>query len=58
MPGYEILCRKTMGFVDLPDTKDGKIINSRRDANNLFFEHKKKWMVEGFAARGRSSRSR
>jgi len=48
VPGYEILCRKTMGFVDLPDTKDGKIINSRRDANNLFFEHKKKWMVEGF----------
>lgn len=46
VPGYEILCRKTMGFVDLPDTKDGKIINSRRDANNLFFEHKKRWMVE------------
>ncbi|HEY5948803.1 MAG TPA: hypothetical protein VIV40_25105, partial [Kofleriaceae bacterium] len=48
-PGYEILCRKTMGFVDLPDTKDGKIINGRREANNLFFEHKKRWMVERIA---------
>jgi hypothetical protein len=45
-PGYEILCRRTMGFVDLPDYKDGKIVNGRRDANNLFFNHKKKWMVE------------
>lgn len=49
VPGYEILCRKTMGFVDLPDTKDGKIVNGRRDANNLFFEHKKRWMVERLA---------
>jgi hypothetical protein len=47
--GYEILCRKTMGFVDLPDLKDGKIVNGRRDANNLFFVHKKKWMVERLA---------
>jgi hypothetical protein len=45
-PGYEILCRRTMGFVDLPEYKDGKIVNGRRDANNLFFNHKKKWMVE------------
>ncbi|HEX5062176.1 MAG TPA: hypothetical protein VFV99_22555 [Kofleriaceae bacterium] len=49
VPGYEILCRKTMGFVDLPDTKDGKIVNGRRDANNQFFEHKKRFMVDGFA---------
>ena len=47
--GYEILCRKTMGFVDLPDFKDGKIVNGRRDANNLFFNHKKRWMVERIA---------
>jgi hypothetical protein len=46
--GYEILCRKTMGFVDLPDVKGGKIVNGRVDANNLFFEHKKRWMVENF----------
>jgi len=45
LPGYEVLCRKTMGFVDLPDTKDGKPINGKRDANNLYFEHKKSWMV-------------
>jgi hypothetical protein len=43
--GYEVLCRKTMGFVDLPDTKDGKPTNGKRDANNLYFEHKKSWMV-------------
>jgi hypothetical protein len=49
VPGYEILCRKTMGLVDLPDTKDGKIINGRRDANNLYFEHKKRWAVEHLA---------
>jgi hypothetical protein len=49
VPGYEILCRKTMGFVDLPDTKDGKIVNGKRDANHLFFEHKKRWMVERLA---------
>ncbi len=44
--GYEVLCRKTMGFVDLPDTKDGKIINGRRDTNNLFVEHKLKFASE------------
>ncbi|MFT3699548.1 MAG: hypothetical protein QM831_40750 [Kofleriaceae bacterium] len=44
-PGYEILCRKTMGFVDLPDMKDGKPINGKKDANNLYFEHKKAWMT-------------
>jgi hypothetical protein len=49
VPGYEILCRKTMGIVDLPATKDGKIVNGRIDANNLFFEHKKRWSVERLA---------
>jgi hypothetical protein len=44
--GYEILCRKTMGLVDLPDVKDGKIVNGRRDANNQFLMHKKRSMVE------------
>jgi hypothetical protein len=42
--GYEILCRKTMGFVDLPATKDGKPIQGKVDANNLYFAHKKSWM--------------
>jgi hypothetical protein len=44
--GYQILCRKTMGFVDLPDERDGKIVHGRRDANHLFFNYKKQWMVE------------
>ena len=45
--GFEILCRKTMGFVDLPAMKDGKPINGRIDANNLYADYKKAWMVEG-----------
>ncbi|HEY5920796.1 MAG TPA: hypothetical protein VIV11_03960 [Kofleriaceae bacterium] len=49
IPGYEILCRKTLGFVDLPDVKDGRIVNGRRDANNLFLMYKKRWMVERVA---------
>jgi hypothetical protein len=38
--GFEVLCRKAMGFVDLPDEHDGKIVSSKRDAVNLFVEHK------------------
>ncbi len=49
VPGYDVLCRKTLGFVDLPEIKDGRVTPSKRDANNLFFEHKKKWMVERLA---------
>ncbi len=45
-PGYDGLCRKTMGIVDLPEWRDGKIINSKREANNMFVAHKKKWSVE------------
>ncbi|MDB4956411.1 MAG: hypothetical protein JWO36_3980 [Myxococcales bacterium] len=48
VPGYEVLCRKPLGFVDLPAMKDGKVTNGKVDANNLYFEHKKRWMVEGF----------
>ncbi|MCB9564724.1 MAG: hypothetical protein H6709_17905 [Kofleriaceae bacterium] len=39
-PGYEGLCRKAMGFVDLPLQVDGKIVSSKRDAVNLFVDHK------------------
>jgi len=49
VPGYEVLCRPTMGFVDLPAEQNGKPINGRIDANNLYFEHKKKWTVEKLA---------
>ncbi len=40
-PGYEVLCRKEKGFVDLPDLVDGKVASSKKDAINLFVEHKK-----------------
>ena len=46
--GYEVLCRKPLGFVDLPASKDGKVTNGKVDANNLYFEHKKSWMVDKF----------
>lgn len=48
MKGYEVLCRPTLGFVDLPDVKeDGTTItNSRREATNLFLDYKQKWIVE------------
>jgi hypothetical protein len=49
VPGYEVLCRPTMGFVDLPGMKDGKPLNGKIDANNLYFEHKKRWTVEKLA---------
>lgn len=41
-PGFEVLCRKTMGLVDLPAMKDGKVINGKVDANNLYVDHKLK----------------
>jgi hypothetical protein len=47
-PGFEVLCRKTMGFVDLPDQSDGKVKGARIDATNLYLEHKQSWMVQGF----------
>lgn len=47
-PGFEVLCRKTIGFVDLPMMKDGKVTNGKVDANNLYFEYKKRWEVDHF----------
>ncbi|HWU89829.1 MAG TPA: hypothetical protein VN253_21355, partial [Kofleriaceae bacterium] len=46
--GYEVLCRKTMGFVDLPDVSGEKVKGGRIDSNQLYVEHKKKDMVQGF----------
>ena len=48
VPGYEVLCRPTMGIVDLPGTKDGKVVNARLDAVNLYIDHKKQFTVQGF----------
>jgi hypothetical protein len=48
-PGHEILCRKTLGFVDLPDYSGGKVKGGRVEANHLYVEHKTKFMVANFA---------
>ncbi|MEJ7603780.1 MAG: hypothetical protein WKG01_38190 [Kofleriaceae bacterium] len=48
VPGYEVLCRKPLGFVDLPDTSGDKVKGSRIDANQLFTDHKLNDMVQGF----------
>jgi hypothetical protein len=45
VPGYEKLCRKAQGFVDLPEEHDGQVTPSKRDANNLFRDHKNRDMV-------------
>ena len=45
-PGFDVLCRKTMGFVDLPEIENGKPVQGKRDAVNLFADHKKKFMQE------------
>ncbi len=47
--GFEAICRKTMGFVDLPDQSGEKVKSSRIDANNLFIEHKNVFMVKDLA---------
>ncbi|MCL4228475.1 MAG: hypothetical protein KJZ91_28765 [Myxococcales bacterium] len=39
-PGWEVLCRKALGFVDLPDRSSGKVAPARIDAVNLFRDHK------------------
>jgi hypothetical protein len=46
VPGYEVLCRKTMGLVDLPAMIDGKVTSGKVDANNLYFDYKKHWATE------------
>lgn len=48
-PGYEVLCRKDKGFVDLPATVDGKIATSKHDAVNQFVEYKTVDMVASLA---------
>ena len=45
-PGYEALCRKKLGFTDLPLKADGgKVAPSPVDATNLFVDHKMDDMV-------------
>lgn len=49
VPGFEKLCRKTLGFIDLPAIVDGRVTNGKVDANNMYIEHKMKWSVEKIA---------
>lgn len=39
-PGYEVLCRKAQGFVDLPDESGKKVTSAKLDAVNRFRDHK------------------
>lgn len=48
-PGHDVLCRKTLGFVDLPDTSGDKVKGGRIDSNHLYIEHKNKFMVADLA---------
>lgn len=48
-PGYEVLCRKTIGFVDLPDETGAKVKGSKIDANNRFATYKQRDMVATLA---------
>ncbi|MGE0398404.1 MAG: hypothetical protein AB7T06_16990 [Kofleriaceae bacterium] len=48
-PGHQILCRKTLGFVDLPDWGGrGGVRGGRIDANNLYVKHKNEFMQVDF----------
>ncbi len=42
-PGYDKLCRKPLGFVDMPVVTNGKVHGGKLDANNLYRDYK---MVE------------
>jgi hypothetical protein len=46
-PGNEILCRKTLGFVDLPDTTGDKVKGARIDSNHLYKDYKNVEMQRG-----------
>jgi hypothetical protein len=50
-PGYGVLCRAELGLVDLPELDDGKVAKSKRDAHNLFVEHKLEHSVAGLPLR-------
>jgi hypothetical protein len=46
-PGYEVLCRKPLGFVDLPDTTGPKVKGARIDSNHLYRDYKNVEMQRG-----------
>ncbi len=47
VPGNEILCRKPLGFVDLPDTTGDKVKGGRIDSNHLYKDYKNVEMQRG-----------
>jgi hypothetical protein len=48
-PGHQILCRKTLGFVDLPDWGGRTGVRGGRiDANHLYVKHKNEFMQVDF----------
>ena len=48
-PGHDVLCRKTLGFVDLPDWGGRSGVRGGRiDANNLYVKHKTTFMQSDF----------
>jgi hypothetical protein len=49
--GYEVLCRKEEGLVDMPEVVDGKVTPSKIDAVNLHHEYKERDMVAHLALR-------
>jgi hypothetical protein len=48
-PGFDVLCRATMGLVDLPSVEGGRLVSGKIDANDLYLEHKRVWSVEQLA---------
>ena len=46
--GHDILCRKSLGFVDLPEYAAGKVRGGRIDSNHLYVDHKNFLMQQDF----------
>ena len=48
-PGHDVLCRKPLGFVDLPDDSGAQVKGGRIDSNHLYVEHKMVFSVANLA---------
>ena len=49
-PGYDVLCRPE-GLVDLPAVRNGVVVSSKKEASNLFLDHKLEDSVAQLALR-------
>jgi hypothetical protein len=49
--GYEVLCRKDSGLVDFPAIVDGKVVSGKKEAQNLYVDHKTDWSIANLALR-------